>query len=130
LVLNGHTVSVEVTRHNVPRQLQAHAEIRKRKWRYAELRFDWVVDMVGSFNVRETHQRVASLLEQVEAAGIGVPSGRYGILRTLKPSLMISRLSREGALVTAHVFASLPGAPILTVYDRRTSGDALRSGVT
>ncbi len=66
----GQIVAVEVTRHTVPAEVEARAAVAGRDWKFPSLRYDWVIDMVGHYDVRVVHGRVPSLLEAVEAASL------------------------------------------------------------
>lgn len=67
---HGRVVAVEVTRHTVPAELAARAEVARRNWQSALLRHDWVVDMVGHYDVQKVHGRFPALLAAVDAAGV------------------------------------------------------------
>ena len=43
---DGKVIAVEVTRHNDREQHKRHAAVSQREWKFAELHFDWVVDMI------------------------------------------------------------------------------------
>lgn len=67
---DGATIAVEVTRHNVPSSLAVLSEIDKRDWHFPQLRYDWVIDMIETYNVETVHREVAGLIATIEGAGI------------------------------------------------------------
>jgi hypothetical protein len=67
---DGATIAVEVTRHNVPSSLAVLTELDKRDWHFAQLRHDWVVDMIPTYIVAKVHGEIARLVAAFEGAGI------------------------------------------------------------
>lgn len=71
VVLPGdRVVAVEVTRHTVAAEIESRVAVQRRDWRFEVLRYDWVVDMIPRYSVREVHHRLPSLLSAVEVAGV------------------------------------------------------------
>jgi hypothetical protein len=70
LLPGGRTIAVEVTRHNEEASHLILAEIDRRDWRFPTLRYDWVVDMVSSYNVKAIHGRIAAPLATLEACDV------------------------------------------------------------
>lgn len=64
----GVVVAVEVTRHNVRSEMETRAAASEMDWQFPVLAFNWVVDMVARYNVKEVHRQIARLLAEVEAA--------------------------------------------------------------
>lgn len=67
---DGRRVAVEVTRHNVPRDLEALSAVGKRKWRFPQLTGDWTVGTAASPDVRALHAAVGELLSKFEDGGL------------------------------------------------------------
>ena len=67
---DGRIVAVEVTRHTVPEDNAARAAVKRKQWQFGVLRYDWVVDMIQHYDVREVHRRFPGLLAVVEAAEV------------------------------------------------------------
>ena len=67
---NGATVAVEVTRDTVASHRSLLSEVDRRAWRFPELSFDWVVDMIASYSVREVHSKIARPLAELEGASV------------------------------------------------------------
>lgn len=63
-------IAFEVTRHTNESHEATLTEVDKRKWRFPDLQFDWLIGTRLTYSVKQLHANIAALLTRVEATGV------------------------------------------------------------